>query len=195
MKSILMSIQPYWGFLIIAKKRGWDLEKYGLHEKTVEVRKGIPTSPDWDKKVALYFSKDKKSLARIPEEYRGEVAKLCGKIVCEFVCEKAEYLGNITNWDWAYLAGNIHEYHKGLIRNRACLIEKEVHDYFGHKSGYALHISDLKIYEKPKELSEFEATIVIPKGTQWFGNKYANKHTFNKKLTRPPQSWCYVEKL
>lgn len=47
MKSILMSIQPYYGFLIIAKERGWGLEKYGLHEKTVEVRKGVPTYPDW----------------------------------------------------------------------------------------------------------------------------------------------------
>ena len=35
------------------------------------------------------------------------------------------------------------------------LTDKEIEDYLGNKDGYGLHISDLKIYDKPKELSEF----------------------------------------
>jgi len=35
MKSVLISIQPYWVFLIIARLMGWNIPQ----EKTVEVRK------------------------------------------------------------------------------------------------------------------------------------------------------------
>lgn len=56
---------------------------------------------------------------------------------------------------------------------------------------YGLHISQLKIYDEPKELSDFWTI------------KYANKKGgcsdcdikpgCIKHITRPPQSWCYVE--
>lgn len=36
-KSVLISIQPYWVFLIIAKTMGWNIDK----EKTAEVRKNF----------------------------------------------------------------------------------------------------------------------------------------------------------
>ena len=38
MKAVLMSIQPYWVFLIIARIMGWKIDK----EKTIEVRKNFP---------------------------------------------------------------------------------------------------------------------------------------------------------
>ncbi len=38
MKSVLISIQPYWVFLIIARLMGWNIPQ----EKTVEVRKDYP---------------------------------------------------------------------------------------------------------------------------------------------------------
>lgn len=60
----------------------------------------------------------------------------------------------------------------------ACLSEEEVVRYRENlpycKPLYGWHISDLKIYDKPRELSEF-----------WD----------RKKITRPPQSWQYVEEL
>ncbi len=65
MKSVLISIQPYWVFLIIAKTMGWNIDK----EKTVEVRKNYPKAETWDKTAKIYCSKDKKSFARIPKEY------------------------------------------------------------------------------------------------------------------------------
>jgi len=181
MKSILMSIKPYYGFLIIAKAKGWDLKKYGLHEKTVEVRKGVPTSTAWNKKSALYFSKDKKSLARVPEEYRGEVAKLCGKIVCEFVCD---YIDEVFSYG-TFL--------------RTCLSEKELENYLKNSDGYGWHISDLKIYDKSKELGEF--TRFQEKHCKERDCTNCNKHYVpigyceKVKINRPPQSWCYVEEL
>ena len=186
MKSILMSIKPYYGFLIIAAMKGWDLAKYNLHEKTVEVRKGVPTSPDWDKEVALYFSKDKKSLARIPEEYRGEVAKLCGTVVCEFVCDEIENIDiPYPAWDKCYL---------NPVLDKSCLTYKELHNYGGSgKRVFGLHISDLKIYDKPKRLSEFR------KPCDKFIDCLSCKRgkisdlSCNGQIELAPQSWNYCE--
>ena len=62
MKSVLISIQPYWVFLIIAQTMGWNISE----EKTVEVRKTFPKGEIWDKVAKIYCSKDKKSFAQIP---------------------------------------------------------------------------------------------------------------------------------
>lgn len=51
----------------------------------------------------------------------------------------------------------------GAVRNywyyeldKSCLSIDEIAEYIGkEKHGYGLHISDLKVYDKPKELSEF----------------------------------------
>lgn len=190
MKSILMSIQPYWGFLIISKERGWDLEKYGLHEKKVEVRKGVPTSPDWDKKVSLYFSKDKKSLAHIPEEYRGEVAELCGKVVGEFVCDEV-YNFIQAGAGIMFADKELNQLDPQDARDMTCLTDKEFDDYLGNKDGYGLHISDLKIYDKPKALSEFWTIKCNNRKTSCGECDY--KPNCIKDIDRPPQSWKYVE--
>lgn len=63
MKSVLISIQPYWVFLIIARLMGWDIPQ----EKTIEVRKDFPKDPAWNKRVHIYCSKNKESFDRIPK--------------------------------------------------------------------------------------------------------------------------------
>lgn len=199
-----MSIQPYWGFLIIAKKRGWDLEKYGLHEKTVEMRKRIPTSPDWDKKMALYFSKNKKSLSRIPEEYRGEVAKLCGKVVCEFVCDKIDHYKPFYRYNFNEIGLPSSSEQTYFVfeddLKKTCLTFSEFKQY-GHGAPlHGLHISDLKIYDKPKGVSEFWRP--CPFKTEDQDNDCiqcdaaADSDTgivCTNRVWKAPQSWCYVE--
>ena len=71
------------------------------------------------------------------------------------------------------------------VEQKACISYREICDYFYGKNydntvriGYGWHISDLKIYDKPKELSEF----FTPMGKR---PSYM--------IERPPQSWCYVE--
>lgn len=57
-------------------------------------------------------------------------------------------------------------------------------DYTGEKLGTQIsdiHINDLEIFDKPKDISEF---------THW--KKY-DDCLQTMKLTRAPQSWCYVE--
>lgn len=65
-------------------------------------------------------------------------------------------------------------------------IEKYI---FGNKARYVWYIEDLKIYDKPKELSQFSV------GKAKIDCGYGNYNIYNKILQRPPQSWCYVESL
>lgn len=164
MRAILMIIKPKW------------VEKIASGEKTVEVRKTVPKCGT-PFKVYIYETK-----AQYVTYQKGALTKYGygkGKVVGEFVCDEIIVDEKGENQD--------------IICENACLTRQELMAYEPRKTVYGLHISDLKIYDTPKELSEFETTVVIPKGTQWFGNKYADKYTFNKKLTRPPQSWQYVE--
>ena len=95
---------------------------------------------------------------------------------------------------------------------RSCLTFNEVRKYIGETffdiPFYGWHITDLKIYDKPKELSEFylqceeygkTGTIDTPKKCKKCRYQYtwdlASKCRIDglKPITRPPQSWCYVE--
>ncbi len=74
-----------------------------------------------------------------------------------FVMAKSYYitpLFNICTDNWDYLVGSSHDNEKELV-SMANLTETELHRYAGGKNCYAWHISDLVIYDKPKELSEF----------------------------------------
>ncbi len=77
-----------------------------------------------------------------------------------------------------------------------CLTDKEIMDYLGNgNQGYGWHISNLVIYDEPKELSEFKKY----NRECWYADlglakrdcpECQNRECF---LTQPPQSWCYVE--
>ena len=71
----------------------------------------------------------------------------------------------------------------------SCLTFNELRKYIGStfydKSFYGWHISDLKIYDKPKELSEFKHDTIL----------HTRFNGYKEPLKKPPQSWCYVEEL
>lgn len=83
-----------------------------------------------------------------------------------------------------------------------CVSAEELKQYASGKPLYGWHISDLKIYDEPKELSEFHRECEEPECGDCpylhFENtpdSYEGWCIYNKKIpiTRPPQSWCYVE--
>lgn len=89
--------------------------------------------------------------------------------------------GSVQNWN----AYNL---------EKSCLTYEQISDYVCcEKTGYAWHIDDLKIYDKPKELSEFK----FPnKPIYYEDNKKAiYGYSVGCKLTRPPQSYMFVEEL
>lgn len=86
----------------------------------------------------------------------------------------------------------------------ACLTWYELKNYvgIGDRTFYGLHISELKIYDKPKELGEFYRPCSYS-GICYSCNRFRPNGTPNDKpndfcdstITRAPQSWQYVEEL
>ena len=151
MKSVLISIRPEW------------CKKIANRDKTTEIRKNKPKL-ETPFKCYIYCTKGMDIwLAGIKGKRKPQL--LNGKVLGEFICDAVYPIqvsenGSIRNW-WYY---NLSE---------SCLSFYEMAEYIGvGNTGYAWHISNLVIYDKPKELSEFYC---------------------RKQLTRPPQSWCYVE--
>ena len=181
MRAVLISIQPKWVFLIIAQKMGWDIGK----EKTIEVRKDFPKAVGWNKKVKIYCSKNKKSFTEIPKTYQPLMEKFLGKVIGEFVCDS---VGKIEYDPSNYFS-----------RFSPSMNPWEMWEYGRGKPLYGWHISDLKIYDKPKELSEFKKSCPYTDGTYCIENKceYYGSWTgvCRRWVERPPQSWCYVEEL
>lgn len=99
-------------------------------------------------------------------------------------------------------------YHDCLTNG--CLTEREIEKYFNvpedrdlramKGNGYVWNISDLKIYDKPKELSEFRKPCPYGDLPCWICpscDKDENDNLiqcFNT-VSRPPQSWQYIEDL
>lgn len=76
-----------------------------------------------------------------------------------------------------------------------CLTEEEIENYgFVNEKGYvplyAIHISDLEIFDMPKELSEFKKNNAT--GNCWKCKLFGSGCS-TCQLTKAPQNFCYVE--
>lgn len=106
-------------------------------------------------------------------------------VVARFWCDKvSEYVNGVSvdNWNngekYSYF-----DYVNDKVLENSCLTDDELSNYCEDLAFYAIHISKLEIFDKPKELSEFSIKV--------FPNRKDNLMT--RYLTRAPQSWCYVE--
>ena len=91
-----------------------------------------------------------------------------GKIVAEFTCDrfaKIDPSGEIPKWAMV----------------DACLTREDVYKYLGGDYGFGWRISNLKIYDTPRELREFNGLQETRFGWE------------PVPIPRPPQSWRYVE--
>ena len=188
MKAVLMSIQPKWCELIASGK------------KTVEVRKTKPKL-DVPFKVYIYCTKGKPTFTQ--SAFCDDVSN--GKVVGEFVCDAIFPISCYYSDPNARFVNREQPY--------TCLTDKEMIDYLGNGvEGYGWHITDLVIYDKPRELGEFivPSKIGCCNEGKCRGCKYLDRgNGFNieddcnakfctdeyKPLRRPPQSWCYVEEV
>ena len=142
MKSIILSIKPYWYYLIFE----------GI--KTYEIRKKVPNNNIWDKKVKCYMSKDEKSFNRIPKEFQNKFRKHFGKVGMEFYCGKKttmlapKVLKSLCDV-------SLNQFLRKTYERKSCLSINEIIAYSNGKNVYALEITRLNVIEKPKELSKF----------------------------------------
>lgn len=183
MKAILMSIRPKW------------VEKIASGEKTVEVRKTVPKCGT-PFKVYMYETK-----AQYVSYQKGALTKYGygkGQVVGEFVCDC------ITDF-WADNTGFEAEGRDpfympcGYAKKATCLTNEQFVEYGKGATLYGLHISDLKIYDKPKELSEFKKVKKV-RGYHKDGESPVEMLMHADRIevatiTRPPQSWQFVEEL
>lgn len=169
-KDVLISIRPKWCQMIAAGK------------KTVEVRKTRPKL-ETPFKVYIYCTYGMGLINRFDEVYpnmlldqkvtkKNSYGNCCnGKVIGVFICDRIFDI-SVTeegyNFDVPKMTGLKYE---------------EMESYLNRKTGYGLHISDLVIYDIPKELIEFTGLRKTKFGLEPVS------------LLRPPQSWCYVEEL
>jgi len=196
MNAILMSIQPKW------------IEKIISGEKIIEVRKTAPKETPF--KVYVYCTKSGKQL-NMPVDLQKDLDETgswdCinspignGKIVAEFVCEKAEMVDL--------------EFVDNKLLELSGLSKKELSDYVTNNSKkdffsapFALHLSALKVYDKPKELGEFkhlpcskpEKACDNCKHKHNVGSYEYPEHECGRDepyaVTHAPQNFIYVEEL
>lgn len=194
--KILISIKPNYCELIAKGK------------KTVELRKSVPKI-SVPFKCYIYCTKDKnkhfwagKRYSYIDERSHNAFDKKGnGKVIGEFVCDYiTEYEAEFHKGDDTYqsiqevwidedypedgkhyltiTANDEDEPNNCELCQKSCLSFTDIKNYIGEESFFETffgwHISFLKIYEEPKELNEFVCN--------------------GKKINRPPQSWCYIEK-
>ena len=187
MKSVLISIQPKWCELIANGK------------KTVEVRKTKPKL-ETPFKVYIYETKGKTEIPTFIDEEGHAIYQGRGQVIGEFICDIVVEFEN-----------SMYECEFQETSVLSCVDFEELALYLGKKVyGYGWHISNLVIYDKPRDLSEFVVEGDCLNGDckkcKWFdgGNNYNVEadcllpYDFNfnktvKPLFRPPQSWCYVE--
>lgn len=192
MKSVLISIKPEW------------CEKIVNGKKTIEVRKTAPKEVPF--KCYIYETQGRTGTPWVDEGghfiYKGR-----GAVIGEFICDKIDRLqkrGIDNNFDYCYLSLN--EWGNDDIAveitdiKKSCITKADLNKYGANVQWlYAWHISDLKIYDKPKELSEFYRPCSYS-GICYSCNRFRLNGTPNDKpndfcdgeITRPPQSYMYV---
>lgn len=213
MKAVLISIRPKW------------CEKIISGEKTIEVRKTRPKM-DTPFRCYIYCTQSADMLWILKERERSlhpdkiaDVFKAAkcggayrgnGKIIGEFVCYRIDalvrvgYMGSGEMPRYNILNADAHIRPAKELFQRACLTEDEAEDYLKGRYGFGWHISDLKIYDQPKELNEFWLPPELYCEKERCGGcpydqvadvngEYSFDCEWKRPLTRPPQSWRYVE--
>lgn len=211
MKAVLMSVHPQW------------CAKIFNGEKTIEVRK---TRPLIDMPFKVYVYCTKKRMTRVPSMYAylhkneprvcaeygtietwGEIGDVIvnphlaskhvsfgmhGKVVGEFVCEGVR----------AYIPFGLRGFELSLKRlEQMCLSKEQLDKYGGLKTLYGWHVTEPKLFEKPRDITEFaifgkcadECSEYDFCARDIAEDRVACKCFKRTFLKRPPQSWVYVE--
>lgn len=188
MKAILMSIRPEW------------VAKILNGEKTIEIRKTMPKCK-LPIDVYIYCTKGVCDCNKIegvgythlfPESEK--YIRINGKVVAKFTLRKIEELEDAIDISLAG-DGDCELITESLSPWELCkksfLTRWELEDYVGESDAYAWYISDLVIFDKPKELSEFHYKKVTMKWDENYHRRIVKKEIVPVKC--PPQSWQYVE--
>lgn len=146
----------------------------------------ISIKPTWCAKIASGEKtiEVRKTRPKLNSPFKCYIYK-CGnsKIIGEFLCDQ------IININGA-------ERIPSDAARPTCLEPAELHQYLGAATGFGWHISNLKIYDTPRELDDFRRACK----NDWWCESCAMYSEYSGtcgngslQIRRPPQSWCYVE--
>lgn len=216
MTSILISIRPEW------------VAKILNGQKTIEIRKTAPK--EWEDFIFekskerpkpmtgyIYCTKGKDVLTHnrfdntvgFFKTYAYGDTDLNGKVVAKFTLREVEEIHRVGvfegNPSIDAFATNTKTYAELL--EESCLKKTEIDEYLTSVKktvGYAWHISDLVIFDEPKELGN--GTIFREANATEFShkepfdplddsnNEYCRvTEDWHRPIYKAPQSWCYVE--
>lgn len=145
-KAVLISIRPQW------------VAHIANGEKNVEIRK---TRPKLETPFKCYI------YCTLYGDVIFHHEEICnGKVVGEFTCDEIQLLDIDSVGVFVREGRDI--YRLDEIGWKTCLTREQVIDYSGPFRPHGWHISNLIIYDRPNELSEFG-------------------------IKRAPQSWRYIE--
>lgn len=197
MKAVMISIRPKW------------CKKIANGEKTIEVRKTRPKL-ETPFKCYIYCTHGKRlhedsAATELPNPQLDGGGKVIGEFVCCRIDALARvgYMGSGEMPRYNILNADARIRPAKELFQRACLTEDEAEDYLKGRYGFGWHISDLKIYDQPKELNEFWFPPELYCAKERCGScpcdqvadvngEYSFDCEWKRPLTRPPQSWCYV---
>ncbi len=207
MESVLLSVRPKWCELI------------ANGTKTVEVRKTKPKLNTPFKCYIYCTLPPKEELLNFGSfrEYANELIRLqdglivydygmrvccdiegrpysqdnflCKKVIGEFICD---YILQFTKDDY----DSPYDISDDDL-SKTCLRQEDLYQYGKGKTLYGWHISNLVIYDTPKVLGEFKKI----NRECWYADLGLAKRDCSKCrdencfVSRPPQSWCYVEDI
>ena len=219
MKSVMISIKPKWCELIANGK------------KTIEIRKTRPKI-DTPFKCYIYCTNSGRPLVwgspapyynvdeKLTQTYgysREDAEKIFGcwngKVIGWFVCDE---IYNIDCDSIGFFYKEKKVYIKKELEYNSCLSEGDIFSYLFPNVGYGWHISELKIYDEPKELCEFSAidNHAVKKCQNRIeiyymlfdsecikSDYYCERNNDrcieckHKMISKPPTSWCYADEL
>ena len=224
-KAVLISIQPKWCELIANGQKTIEVRKSRPKLETpfkVYIYCTLQGSNKFFKNILN---------GNISEWNKENWGFKKGKVIGEFICNKMseyeaefhkdnEYYQDIREIfryddnpdddcrDFKILTSNDEDNADDCeLCKRSCLSFDDFKNYIGEgfcNPFYGWHISDLVIYDKPKELSEFYSKCnEICEYCDLWQNVRVNADEYDmdcssdyyghKPIKRPPQSWCYVE--
>lgn len=206
-KSVMISLSPYWYYLI------------GEGIKKIEIRKTFPKSEEWNHIIECYMTKDKKSFDRIPKEFQEKYSAHMGKVGMQVKCDHvfpirvfdngcvADYM--FHNLDRScvpydeiatYIGYDKTGYGLDISIDEIYDNPKELSEFFTVPSDNDIRCKHVEMRYTTNGRRYNKCTLQncvcefrkLGHQTDCDGYEILNP---SKPLTRPPQSWCYVENL
>lgn len=189
MKAVMLSLRPQW------------CEKIFNGSKSIEVRKSRPSIPT-PFKVYVYQTKHNGGKAIVSEVLNSVYGG--GKVIGSFVCDRVRLCIPFG------LKGHLLSQE---VYREMCLTKEQLDKYGGLKTLYGWHITEPKLFDKPRELGEFYRSLpekVLENGEydcrkEWDvlcidapeGGDYCAECPYGGRvqITRAPQSWVYCETI